>query len=229
MIVARPIDEALVRGDHAEAMRRDVSLCRCWRHVVMDDGTGGQVGIIARRAIDDDQTTASPQCTKNGVHDRVRRSQLVIGVRDEGGVDCRSRQTGIASGAALHRQRVMTSAPGADPQERQRLAPQIDGNDLSLRRDTRRHLEREVSGAGSKIHHRLTGPQIEVAQHVFRALPCVAFAFDDSQGTQRADRLSDDDGERQCEGDQSSRGNACLHRPYSRTVRDAWWRRQTPA
>jgi hypothetical protein len=77
----------------------------------------------------------------------------------------------------------------ANPQERERLSTKIDGEDAPPWRNTRRHLQCEVSRPGPEIDDRESRTKVQPLQNLFRSLPGVALLFDLSEREQRFDRL----------------------------------------
>ena len=115
--------------------------------------------------------------------------ELVKRVRDERGIDGPCRQVRVIDVAADDVQIPVAAEQSANPQERERLPAEIDGEDVPFWRNARRHFQCEVSGPGSEIDDRESRTKVQPLQNLFRSLPGVSLLFDSLERVQRFDRL----------------------------------------
>ena len=153
------------------------------------------------RAIDDLEAGAGAHRRAQRAQDRFRVRDLVIGVGDKHRVDRPRRQVRIVDVVVNDTNVPLPTGHGANPQKRQRLPAQIDGQHTAITADHWRQLQREVSSAGTEVDHHVAWMHVEALNNLRGPLPSVPLGFDLCQRPQRQHRLLDDVDERQHDDD----------------------------
>ena len=178
-----------VPRDRLESQSGDCALDLGRLNVMVKNVVVTRLDAIVRGTVDHDERRACAHRREERLHDSLGHRELVKRVRHERGIDGPCQQVRVIGVTEDDVQIPVAAEESANPQERERLPAEIDGEDVPFWRNARRHFQCEVSGPGSEIDDCESRAKVQPLQNLFRPLPGVSLLFDSLERVQRFDRL----------------------------------------